>query len=343
MNIEIILEPNSTPDEIAELAVMAENYGITALWSSNYAQQWDGFISLVPAAMATNKIKLGPLAVSPYEMHPIKIATAVMTLNEISNGRAMVGISGGGGILKAIDYEMDPKKRRVVRGVREAVEIVKTAASGKFTEPYEGELFRIARPYRFDWAKATPPTIYACSTEPQMLRMGARVADGIHMSDVALPMLDEAMKNIRVGLEKRESIPENFPITDSWAWHIKEKREASFYEARRELVFRGSLLPPYSLKHFLSDADAQLVIDNWMNFAKAFWTRTGVIDNVPESIVNHLIDELSSAGDPSDIDREIERFQKFKDGGLTDLSIRLFDDPMDSLKLIGERVVPAFR
>ena len=44
-----------------------------------------------------------------------------------------------------------------------------------------------------------------------------------------------------------------------------------------------------------------------------------------------------------DIDREIERYQAFAAGGLTELSIRLFDDPMDGLKMIGERVLPALR
>ena len=44
---------------------------------------------------------------------------------------------------------------------------------------------------------------------------------------------------------------------------------------------------------------------------------------------------MSSAGDPNDIDREIDRYQKFAKSGLTELSIRLFDDPADGLKLIG--------
>jgi hypothetical protein len=52
---------------------------------------------------------------------------------------------------------------------------------------------------------------------------------------------------------------------------------------------------------------------------------------------------MSSAGDMDDIDREIERYKKFAEGGLTELSLRLFDDPMDGLKMIGERIVPAFR
>jgi hypothetical protein len=43
------------------------------------------------------------------------------------------------------------------------------------------------------------------------------------------------------------------------------------------------------------------------------------------------------------MDREIERYRGFKASGLTELSLRLFDDPMDGLKLIGEHVLPALR
>ena len=65
--------------------------------------------------------------------------------------------------------------------------------------------------------------------------------------------------------------------------------------------------------------------------------------SVPEDLVNRLIAGMSSAGGPDAIDREIERYKAFAANGLTELAIRLFDDPMDSLKLIGERVLPALR
>jgi len=342
MDIEVILEPDITPGQLAEIAVEAENYGIRALWASNYHQHWDAFVSLVPAALATSKILLGPLAVSPYESHPLKLANALLTLNEISNGRARLAIGGGGSVLRWVKHDINPKKLRIVRGIREAVEIVRSAASGKFNQAYEGEIFQVTRPYKMDWVKSTPAQVFTCSTEPQMLRMGARVADGLQMSDVALPMLDEAMENIRLGLAKRETPARDFRIGNFWAWHIKEDKDASFYEARRELVWRGSLLPPYSLSPFLDDDDAQLVIDNWESFAKAFWTRTGKIEGVPQRIVDHLIAELSSAGGLADIDAELERFRKFAQAGVTDLAIRLFDDPMAGLRIVGEHVVPAF-
>ena len=83
MDIDIILEADVSPQQMKELAVEAERLGVRALWSSNYHQNWDGFLALAPAAAATSKILLGPLAVSPWEMHPLKMANAVLTLNEL--------------------------------------------------------------------------------------------------------------------------------------------------------------------------------------------------------------------------------------------------------------------
>jgi len=346
MDIEIILEPDLHPNEIAEIAVKAEEYGVRAIWSSNYHQNWDAFMSLVPAAQKTSKILLGPLAISPFEMHPLKMANSLLTLNEMSEGRAIIAVGAGGGTLGA----MGEKPFRIIRAVREAVEIIIMASEKKLNIKYEGEIFKVTRPFMqgFTWAKTDRPKVYTCSTEEQMLRLGGQYADGLQMSDVALPMLDEAMKNIQVGLSKREESVEDFRIGNFWAWHIKKDREESMKEARRELIFRGSLLPPFSLHHFLTDEEAQIVIDNYNagpnnEFAKAYISRSGVIENVPEELVNKLIDDLSSAGDMSDINKELERFYQFKEAGMTDLSIRLFDDPWDGLKMIGEKVLPALK
>ena len=39
---------------------------------------------------------MGPVALSPFELHPLKMANALLTLNEISGGRANLVIGGGG-------------------------------------------------------------------------------------------------------------------------------------------------------------------------------------------------------------------------------------------------------
>ncbi|NIX03900.1 MAG: hypothetical protein GWN03_06120, partial [Gammaproteobacteria bacterium] len=59
MDIEVILDANLTPAELAEIAGAAEEGGIRTLWHSNFPSTWDAFIALVPAALATRKIRLG--------------------------------------------------------------------------------------------------------------------------------------------------------------------------------------------------------------------------------------------------------------------------------------------
>ncbi|MCX6417931.1 MAG: LLM class flavin-dependent oxidoreductase [Actinobacteria bacterium] len=343
MQIDIILEPDLSPAEVAEIAVAAENYGFRTLWHSNYHQNPDAFVALAPAAMATSRIRLGILAVSPYEMQPLKIGNALLTLNEISNGRAVVAIGGGGSLMSAIGIEQNPTKLRMVRGVREAVEISKAVVSGEPSRGYPGEVFKVARPFHHKWKSAPTAKVFTCSTGDKMLEMAGRVADGTQMSDVTPEKIDHHMASLRKGLAEREIPLEDFRVGNFWAWHIKEDVEKSMYEARRELVFRAELLPPkYDMVPYVSEEERALVIEKWANFAKAFWTRSGVIEDVPEDIVNRLIAACSSAGDLSAVDEQIERFTVFEKAGLTELSIRLFDDPMEGLKLVAENVLPHF-
>ena len=113
------------------------------------------------------------------------------------------------------------------------------------------------------------------------------------------------------------------------------------YEARRELVFRAQMVYPFiGLDEWCSQDEVQFVKDNWKRFSDAYWSRSGIIKDVPEELVNRLIAALASAGTPDQIGSELERFCKFKDAGFTDLALRLFDDPMDAVHIIGKKVVP---
>lgn len=361
MDIDIILEADVTPEQMAELGVAAERLGVRALWSSNYHYQWDAFLSLVPLAMATSKLIIGPLAVSPWEMHPLKMANALLTLNEIAKGRAMIAVSGGGGLLGAMGWRATndgpiwphyhPVKRvsepdRRVRGMRECIEILEIARGGEICMGYDGGVFVIRRPFIMPWATHDGPLLYTCSSGPQTIRMGARLADGIQYSDYTPEMMDQGMEHVRAGWAKREVPAEDFRIGNFWAWHIKEDLADSLEEGRRELIWRGAIIGQIreDIRPYCHDEEeVDLVLDNWEDLRIAARTRNGNIASIPHELLHRLVHGMASAGDYNDIDREIERFKKFAEGGLTELCLRLFDDPMEGLKTIGERVIPAFR
>ena len=340
MDIDIILEPDLTPQQITELGQAAEGYGIRALWTSNYFAHWDPFISLVPLAQSTKKLLMGPLAVSPFEMHPLKIANGLLTLNEMCNGRAQIAIGAGEGNLDAMDLK---KPKKIVLAVREALEIVLAAAHGQLKDGYTGEIFNVNHPCAYDWLTASPPKVYMTAYRYMMMRMGGRVADGVFVGCTPPEIMEPAMENVEIGLDRRESPAEDFRINTFWAWHIKADRDEAYRESRRELAWRGRKLDPDLLVNWISEEEAQFVQDNFDAYVTAYFDRSGIVKGVPDDINDRLMHGMTSTGGIEDIDREIERFKLFKTRGLTEIAMRLHEDPMDALKIIGERIVPALQ
>lgn len=336
MQLDLILEADLTPRAIRELGLLAEGYGFRTLWAQNYARARDPFMSVVPLAEASSRIGIGVVVVSPYEMHPLKIANALLTLNELGSGRAEIVIGGGGewpGVMGI------PYGKRVT-GFREALEIVKAAATGCVVN-YPGEVYR-SRGYIAHWHHAPPPLVWGGSTGPKMLRAAVGKADGVMMSDIAPCMMDAQMGRVREALATAGRDPATFRVSNFVAWHVKEDREKSRAESRRELMIRGWLERDW-LEPFLSPADVEFVLAHRGAFLKAFRERHGNIEGVPARITDALVDGLSCAGDPGDLDRHIGKLREFAAKGLTEVALRLHDDPADSIRMLGERVLPALR
>lgn len=338
MNIDLFLTQELHEDELVELARVAEDYGIHGVWTYNFVADRDRFMCLGLIAKATTKLKLGPAALSPYELHPLMMANSLLTLNEFSEGRARIVVGGGGAVMTAMG--IIPKRR--VRAVREAIEFLKMAA-GSAHQPvsYEGELFSI-RNYRADWAQSEPPVIYAGANGPQSTRMGTEVADGIMMSDFTVPMTQEVASQVQDAFAARGQSAEGFRINNYFAWHVKDDREEAEKEARRNLVLRGILQKNY-LSTFMTEEDCHYVAENMGPFWAAFRRQTHVIDGVPDRIIQTLVDNLTLTGTTDNLKPIIEELQAFSQAGATEISLGLHEEPMKALHVIGQQILPALR
>ena len=341
MKIHIILEPDLTPDQLVEIGLLAERLDIAGLWVQNYATGADPFMSLVPLARASSRIQLGVVIVSPYETHPAKMATSLLTLNEYCNGRGSMVIGGGGEWLGIMGMK---RKWRVSR-VREAVEIVREAARGGGVAGminYEGENYQ-AKYYRTPWVtEKTPATVYASVTKDNMLRMGAGSADGVMLADLGLPsVVTGRIDVVNKALEACGRSRTDLRINDFVGWHVKEDSVEVYREARRELLIRAFLMKDW-LTPFLSEEEADFVQEHKGAFVKAYQDRTGNIEGVPQDIIDRIIAALTITVPAAESDKAIERLKQMEATGLDEISLRLHDDPIDSIRLIGERVIPEF-
>jgi len=333
MDLDIILEADLTPAEIQELGLLAEQYGFRAIWAQNYARARDAFMSVVPLAQATKNIKVGVVIVSPYEMHPLKIANAVLTLNEYSGGRALVVVGAGG----EWPLVMNVGYGKRISGTREALEIIK-GSFGDEALNYKGNVYN-AQGFATSWHTDTPPLVYDGASGPQMLRMAAGVADGVMMSDMQPAMLGDRITILKDTLAEHGRSIDEFRINNFIAWHVKDDLETSLAEARRELIIRGWLEREW-LEPFISEDETEAILANKWPLLKAFRERTGNIEGVPKHVVDALVEGLSLAGTPDDIGRHIERLRELEVAGFNEIALRVHDDPADSIRMIGERVLP---
>lgn len=336
LNVDIILDPDTSPREALELGLMAERYGVNAVWASNYPSSRDPFITLAPLALASTRIRLGPLVITPWELHPLKASKAILGLAELTNGRANILVGGPTGVPGAMG--IDPQ--RMVVHVRELAEILR-AASPDQPLNYKGKVFQVWG-YKPAWATAERPFIYIAANKPQMTRLATRVGDGLMLGDTTPPRLAKSMALIDEGLAAAGRTRADLRVSCLVAWHVKADAQVSQAEARSQLALRG-MLEDWYVDSFLDPTECRLVQSRLEHFFRAYKAKSPVIEGVPDTILAKLVDNLTLSGDESSVERHVERLRGFRDQGLAGVALKLHGDQAHAVRVIGERVVPALR
>jgi len=336
MRIDVIFDPESSPQEVLELGLLAERYGLHGVWACNYPSSRDPFITLAPLALASKRIRIAPLVITPWELHPTKASKAILGLAELSGGRADILIGGPTGVPSTMG--IDPQ--RMVVHVRELAEILKGASPDKALN-YNGKVFQVWG-YKPAWATAGKPFVYIGANKPQMTRLATRLGDGVMLGDTTPGRLAQSMVMIREGLAAAGRDPAGFRVSCLVAWHVKADAAASKAEARSQLALRG-MLEDWYVGTFLDDDERHLVQGRLESFFKAYKAKSPVVEGVPDPILDKLVDNLTLAGDESSVERHIERLRGYRDQGLTDVALKLHGDQAHAVRVIGERIVPALR
>ena len=100
---------------------------------------------------------------------------------------------------------------------------------------------------------------------------------------------------------------------------------------------------PWLLAEFLDPDDVSLVMDRQQAFVAAFRAGSPDVDGVPDRVLDALVDNITLCGTLADLDSKVEKLQHYAQAGLGAISLRLYANPMDSIRLIGDKLVPALR
>src|SRR5262245_37761343 len=164
------------PVRLIELARLQEACGYETFWYTDERFFREVYSGLTLAAVHTHTIKLGPCVTDPYTRHPALTAMAIATLDEVSGGRAVLGL--GAGVSGFAELGIDGA--RSATAIRESIELIRRLLGGD-TVTVKGEQISFASG-RLDFAppRAEVP-IYVASQRAAGCRVAGRLADGAIM------------------------------------------------------------------------------------------------------------------------------------------------------------------
>lgn len=171
--------PEISARQVVDAARLAEDLGLGFLGVGDVQELWaDPWIALGLAAAATRTLELGPWVTNPLTRHPTVTANAVVTLDDVSDGRAFLGLGVGDGAVRT-------------SGGRPAT----IAALGEAVEALRGGIAARAAAH----GGRRPPIFWAAASD-RSTRAGARCADGVIVSGWITPeMLGGAVTALREG------------------------------------------------------------------------------------------------------------------------------------------------
>lgn len=238
--------------EVVELAALAERCGYRRCWvyDEGLATR-DVYVTLAAIATGTGSIRLGPGITNPYVRHPGATATAIATLDEMSGGRAFLGLGAGGGLTLG---PLAVERRQPLAAVRETAQALRKLFAGETvtTDPDSPVSFRGAR---LGYGRAGIEIILA-GRGPKMTALGAEIADGFTLSYVHKELVGEAVAALRTGAAAARP---GRPFLVTYCTLVVTD-DAELEESRRQLSFRLLDSPPRVRQMIgMTEADAAAI------------------------------------------------------------------------------------
>lgn len=313
-------------------------------WFRQYGLEARGcFATLAAAALATRTIPIGLGITSPYMRHPTIQASECVGIDELSNGRFIMGIGVGKVGIEYLEYDIEKMKPVPVH--HESLEIMRRVFTGKQFS-YKGELFESTMPAydrKGDGLRTEIP-IYVGATGPFMQRLAGRESDGMLLAGLTSPpFVKYACDNMRQGAEKvGRKLPADFPV-GGVILAACSKDGAKAKAATRSYTGTYIVNKLRNIKNDVILAGSGLPASTWDPFRKA------IADGTQDKVSHLVTDEIQRrftviSGTP---DECLEITQELVDAGLNLPLLEVVGaskaDNLETIRLYGKEVLPRLR
>jgi probable F420-dependent oxidoreductase len=301
MKLGMVLSQPAIADQLAA-AKLAEDNGFDSVWATEFFHM-NGLVRMAALAVATERITIGSAIINSFTRSPVVAASGIMDIDELSGGRAVLGLGSGTRTMNSrwysVPFDVPPAPR-----MEEVVRIVKAAIAAKDGGGlnFDGEHYKVSIPHYFRPGAPRPEIpIYVAGVNRGMIRCAARVAEGLvghpvftrkYIREVVLPELEGSRCRLA-------------PYV---ICAISEDVERARNEARAQIAFY------YTTAMYHSILDVHGWREQGEMISAAF--KRGDTAAMADAVTDEMIDEIAIAGTPDAVRHQLGQWR-----GLTEQAL----------------------
>ena len=289
-----------TVREAVERAVRAEQLGFEAIFfADSHMNNVDPYQALAMCAASTTKIRLSTAVTNMVYRDPTITANSFATLNEISAGRAIIGLGTGDGPV----YSLGRTATKLAEFEKGLSTIRDLLHDRGIEVPQSKE--RAGGNVKLKAGRRAVP-IYISAEGPKTLRVAGRTCDGVILgtgfdkavTDWARQRIAEGTRDAGRKLDEIDIMPAGMIVVDDDGDHARKRVRARMANrAHHNFRFTMETVPEgeaAGVKHFMDNFDISKPIEERVD---------------PSFITDYLLERFTIAGTPRECIDKVKRLE----------------------------------
>jgi len=281
--------------DMVKYAKLSDERGFESIWMPEDYFLREAITPLTCFTLSTKRIKCASGIVNPYTRNPVIVAITMAALDELSNGRIILGL--GTGARETVE-KMGIPFTKPLATIRESVHVIRQLlGEGRVT--FDGVTFKM-NDVRLGFKPVRPRIpIYIAAVGPKMLQLAGEIGDGVLLTAACSPeYVKYAVENVKTGAERADRDPDRIDIASHILYSISEDLQVARNAVKNDLV---SCLYPIMLElSGFSKADTEPLLSA---------LKRGSFLEASKHVSDDMVDAFTASGNPERCLKKLKAYE----------------------------------
>lgn len=288
--------------EMVRYSQVAEAHGFESVWIAESRLARDAVVPVTAIATDTARIKVGAGVINTWTRNAALIAQTFATIDELSNGRVLLGL---GAWWDPLAHKVGIERTKPLQCMKEYVQVIRSLFKNEEVT-FEGDFVKM-RGVKLDVLHGTGERpraipIYVGGTGFQMLELAGEIADGVLLNYLVSPKYNEkALESIKRGAQKAGRSLDEIDTPQLIACSMDEDAEKAIRLAKSHVTMTLGQQP-----HIMKASGVNEDLIKEVREKMGGWpAKPGGIERATEIVPDEIVGMLTASGSPEDCRKKI--------------------------------------